>query len=148
MKYILGLVVLLLATTGFAAEVSIGGSRADVTTKFKGSVHAVGMNVEKSTANITIMDGGCQPYYPGIPQSTETDNSVPYHPGHPHKPGHDCDKSAMKISLDLKVEGDKLLYDFFSHAHGNVSVVTTNGKIAYVSNCRGWTTEVYPGGAY
>ena len=52
MKYTLGLVVLLLATTGIASEVSVAGSRADVTTKFKGYVQTVSIEVEKSTANV------------------------------------------------------------------------------------------------
>jgi hypothetical protein len=132
MKFILGLVVLLLATTGFAADVSVAGNRADVTTKFSGFVQSVGINVEKSTASVTIMEGGCHPYYqsPGYLPGEKQDGSTLY--PHPHKPGHDCGKNAMKIGLDLKVEGDKMLYDFFSHAHGGVTVVTSNGKIAFV----------------
>ena len=129
MKFILGLVVLLLATTGFAAEVSVA-NRADVTTKFTGHVHSVGIAIEKSAAMVSLMDSKCHPYYPVTELETNDQGETVY--PHPKKPGDDCMKSAMMINLDMKADGDKMLYDFFSHAHGSVTVVTTNGKIAFV----------------
>lgn len=144
MKRILALVVLMASTFGFAADVSIAGSRADVTTKFSGFVHGVGLAVEKSTATVMIMEGSCHPYTQDVEYLPGPDS----HPGKGH--GHDCMKNAMKIDLDLKADSDKMLYDFFSHAHGGVTVVTTNGKIAFVKTSLGRVVieHAIPGNVY